>query len=69
MSKIKENILFTLIFLIGFTVSFTVFDFFYHDEIDFIKSIITSGIITFLLLLDKRYKFSDKITRMLTFIK
>ncbi len=69
MNKLKENILFALISLTIFTTCFTAFDFFYRDEIDIVRSITTSGIITIAFLLDRKYKFSAKITRMLTFIK
>ena len=65
----KEYILFALIFFIGFVFCLTVFDFFYSDGIDIVRVVITGGIVTFLLLLDKIYKFSDKIKQKLTFIK
>ena len=67
MSKLKENILFVLIFFIGFVVGITLFEF--YDKIAIEKNIVGGAILTVLVLLDKIYKFSDKIKRMLTFIK
>jgi hypothetical protein len=69
MNKIKENILVGLIFTIVFTVSITAFEFFRYDRIAIEKNIIGGVIVSILILLDKRYKFSDKVVRMLTFIK
>lgn len=69
MSKTKENILIGLIFTIGFAVCTTVFEFLIYDRIAIEKNIIVGVIVSILILLDKKYKFSDKVVRMLTFIK
>ena len=40
-----------------------------YDEIDLVKNVIGGSIVTTLLLLDRIYKFSDKIKKKLTFLK
>lgn len=69
MSKLKENILFVVIFFTIYTALMTVVEYWRYDEIDLAKNIIGGIIVTTLLLLDKIYKFSDKIKKRLTFIK
>ena len=69
MNKTKENILTALIFTIGFTVFTTLFEFWVYDRIAIEKNIIGGVIVSIMILLDKKYKFSDKIRRKLTFIK
>ena len=69
MSKLKENIVISLIFFICFSVGMTAFEFWIYDKIDIQKNLIGGGILAFLILLDRKYKFTNKIKRMLTFIK
>tara|TARA_R110001583_G_scaffold7286_1_gene36271 strand:+ start:3340 stop:3549 length:210 start_codon:yes stop_codon:yes gene_type:complete len=69
MSKLKENIVISLIFFIVFSVGMTAFEFWIYDEIDIQKNLIGGGVLAFLILLDRKYKFSERIKRMLTFIK
>jgi glycopeptide antibiotics resistance protein len=69
MSKLKENIVISLIFFIAFSVGMTAFEFWIYDKIDIQKNLIGGGILAFLILLDRKYKFLDKIKKKLTFIK
>jgi len=69
MSKLKENIVISLIFIIVFSVGMTAFEFWIYDKIDIQKNLIGGGVLAFLILLDRKYKFTNKIKRMLTFIK
>lgn len=69
MSKLKENILFFVIFFTIYTALMIIVEYWRYDEIDFVKNVIGGVIVTTLLLLDKIYKFSDKIKKKLTFIK
>ncbi|MDE5419215.1 hypothetical protein L3049_14540 [Labilibaculum sp. DW002] len=69
MNRTKENIIFVLIFSVVFAIVTTAFEFWIYDWVKIEKNIIVGLTVSILLLLDKIYKFSDKIKQKLTFIK
>ncbi|MBI9057868.1 MAG: hypothetical protein JEZ01_08835 [Labilibaculum sp.] len=69
MNRTKENIIFVLIFSVVFAIVTTAFEFWIYDWVKIEKNIIVGVTVSILLLLDKIYKFSDKIKQKLTFIK
>ena len=60
MSKLKENTLFTLFFLIGYIAVFMGLDLFLEKEESWFEIILRSSFVVFILLIAKIFGFLDK---------